>query len=60
MFPFVVPERVTGAEPPPIMRFVLKSETPVPDPGAASKNCHFQCSTTPFLWGENFNSMRTK
>lgn len=27
MFPFVVPERVTGAEPPPIMRFVLKSET---------------------------------
>ena len=27
MVPFVVPERVTGAEPPPIMRFVLKSET---------------------------------
>ena len=27
MFPFVVPERVSGAEPAPVMRFVLKSET---------------------------------
>eukprot|EP00438_Fugacium_kawagutii_P013942 Skav203408 [mRNA] locus=scaffold1743:211691:219580:- [translate_table: standard] len=27
MFPFVVPERITGAEPPPIMRFVLKIES---------------------------------